>query len=204
MMFGKKGRPPEDRLARQREIYRAIAPLLAQDGARQLSMRKAAQVACLSIGGLYHYFPTKRELVLHGLCQEAIVRCCHDFHDQFDYLAEADTLKYIDEGVDFIVQNVTFCRPAIGAAIELGAESFWEVMETLLTGTQQAFEDNLRRLFLDTNEEEVQQCGRAIRRTFCAALLDKRISPDELRDELRFIVNGYVSRVQEHTTENVV
>lgn len=198
-MFGKKGRPAEDRVARQREIYQAVAPLIVQEGARRLSMRKAAHAACLSIGGLYHYFPTKRDLVLHGLCQEAILRGCQDYHDQFDYLAEADPQRYINAGIELVMQHVMFCRPAISAAVELGTESFWEVIETLLTGTEQAFEANLRRLFLEVDEQEVQQCGRAIRRTFCAALLDKSISPDELRDELHILVNGYVRRIQERS-----
>jgi hypothetical protein len=35
MTFGKPGRPPEDRLARQREIYEAVVPLICRDGARR-------------------------------------------------------------------------------------------------------------------------------------------------------------------------
>jgi AcrR family transcriptional regulator len=199
MTFGKKGRPPEDRLARQREIYQAVVPLIMQDGARQLSMRRAAQAACLSIGGLYHYFPTKRELVLHGLCPEAILRRCQDFHAQFEHLAEADPQQYINEGIDLIVSHVGFCRPAIHAALELGTESFWEVIETLLTGTEQAFEVNLQRQLPEASDQEVQRYGRSIRRTLCAALLDKNISPDELRDELHILLDGYVGRIQERT-----
>ena len=196
MAFGKKGRPAEDRLARQREIYTAVAPLIEREGARRLSMRQAAAAACLSIGGLYHYFPTKRELVLHGLYREAILRRCEDFHAQFEHLVEADPQQYIKEGIDLIVSHVGFCRPALHAALELGAESFWEVIETLLTGTEQAFEVNLQRQLPDASDQEVQRCGRAINRALCAALLDKRISPDELRDELRIIFDGYVSRLQ--------
>ena len=196
MAFGKKGRPAEDRLARQREIYTAVAPLIEREGARRLSMRQAAAAACLSIGDLYHYFPTKRELVLHGLCREAILRRCEDFHAQFEHLVEADPQQYIKEGIDLIVSHVGFCRPALHAALELGAESFWEVIETLLTGTEQAFEVNLQRQLPDASDQEVQRCGRAINRALCAALLDKRISPDELRDELRIIFDGYVSRLQ--------
>ncbi len=45
MTFGKPGRPPEDRLARQRELYEAIVPLIYRDGARRLSMRAAARGA---------------------------------------------------------------------------------------------------------------------------------------------------------------
>jgi AcrR family transcriptional regulator len=198
MTFGKRGRPPEDRLARQREIYEAVTPLMmAQGGARRLSMRDAAQAACLSIGGLYHYFPTKRELVLHGLCPEAILRRCQDFHAQFEHLAEADPQQYINEGIDLIVSHVEFCRPAIHAALELGTESFWEVIDALLTGTEQAFEVNLQRLLPETSDQEVRRWGRAIRRALCAALLDKSISPDELRDELHILADGYAHRGSE-------
>ncbi|MEN9937525.1 MAG: Bacterial regulatory protein tetR family [Chloroflexota bacterium] len=196
MTFGKRGRPTEDRLARQREIYQAVAPLIVQGGARQLSMRQAAQAACLSIGGLYHYFPTKRELVLHGLCQEAILRRCQDFHAQFEHLAETDPQQYFKEGIELIVDHVGFCRPAIHAALELGSGSFWEVIETLLTGTEQACEANLQRLFPAVSDQEIQRWGRSIRRALGAALLDKSISPDEFRDDLRILVDGYVSRVQ--------
>jgi AcrR family transcriptional regulator len=200
MVFGKRGRPPEDRLARQREIYQAVAPLMVHGGARQLSMRRAAQAACLSIGGLYHYFPTKRELVLHGLCPEAILRFCQDFHAEFGHLAESDPHRYLEEGIELVVEHVSFCRPAIHAALELGTASFWEVIETLLTGTEQAFEVHLQRLFPEVSGEvsgqEVQRCGRAIRRAMCAAMLDKIISPEELRDELRILVGGYLSRVR--------
>ena len=195
MTFGKKGRPPEDRLARQREIYNAVAPLILQVGARRLSMREAAQAACLSIGGLYHYFPTKRDLVLHGLCPEALLRHCQDFHTEFGHLADQDPLQYIDEGINVVVKEVTFCRPAIHAALELGAGSFWEVIETLLTSTAIEFEVRLYPLFLEVGEQELHQWTRAMRRSICAALLDKSLSPDELRDEMRMLVTSYVNRI---------
>lgn len=72
------------------------------------------------------------------------------------------------------------------------------VIETLLTGTQQAFAVNLQRQLSAGSDQEVQRCGRAIHRALCAALLDKRISADELRDELRILFDGYASRVSEH------
>ena len=135
MAFGKLGRPPEDRLARQHEIYVAVSPLIVQGGARQLSMRQAARAVSLSIGGLYYYFPTKRELLLHGLCPAALLRFCQEFHAEFDYLTETDPRRYLEEGIAVIVQQAEFCRPSIQAALELGAESLWEVVETLLAST---------------------------------------------------------------------
>lgn len=198
IMFGKRGRPPEDRLARQREIYEAIAPLILRDGARRLSMREAAAAACLSIGGLYHYFPTKRDLVLHGLCPAALRRACEDFHAQFGYLAQFDPKRYLDEGLESIVKNVGLCRPAVHAALELGSASFWEVIDTLLTDTALDVEVALRRAVPEVSDQEAQRCGRAIRRSVCAALLDKGISPDELRSELRILVDSVVSPI-DHT-----
>jgi hypothetical protein len=136
--------------------------------------------------------------VLHGLCPEAILRHCQDFHAQFGHLAELDPRRYLEKGIEVVVEQVGFCRPAIHAALELGTESFWEVIEALLTGTEQAFEVNLQRLYPEVRDQEVQRWGRAIRRAMCAALLDKSVNPDELRDELCILVDGYVSRVHEY------
>lgn len=193
MAFGKRGRPPEDRLARQREIYMAVAPLILEVGARQLSMQQAARASSLSIGGLYHYFPTKRELVLHGLCPEAIFRYCQDFHAQFGHLAQTDPRQYIDAGIDVIVQQAMFCRPAIHAALELGTSAFWDVIDGLLAGTMLDFETNLQRIAPDVSDEDLHRWGRAIRRSICAALLDKNGTPAEFRDELRILVDGYLA-----------
>lgn len=195
MVFGKRGRPPEDRLARQREIYNAVSPLILQDGARRLSMRQAARAACLSIGGLYHHFPTKRDLVLHGLCPEALLRHCQDFHAEFGHLADLDPQRYLDEGINVVVREVMFCRPSIHAALELGIESFWEVIETLLTSTSLEFEERLGQLYPEVSDQELHRWGRAIRRSICAALLDKSNTPEELQDELHVLVNGYANRI---------
>ncbi|HEV2235124.1 MAG TPA: TetR/AcrR family transcriptional regulator [Ktedonobacterales bacterium] len=192
-MFGKRGRPPEDRLARQREIYEAIAPLILRDGVRGLSMRQAAEAACLSIGGLYHYFPTKRDLVLHGLNPEALHQPCQAFHAEFGHLATVDPRRYLLEGIESIVQEVGFCRPAVHAALQLGYSPFWEVIETLLSSTVLDFETHLQRGAPDVDVQELHRCGRAMRRTICAALLDTSMSPDELRDELRMLVEGHMS-----------
>lgn len=194
MAFGKKGRPPEDRLARQAAIFQAIAPLILRDGAKALSMRQAAHAACLSIGGLYHYFPTKRDLVLHGLCPEALLRVCEDFHARSGHLSGTDPQRYLAEGIEVLVRHVGLCRPAIHAALELGTDAFWGVIDTLLTNSVLDFEVHLRQLYPTASAQDLRRCGRAIRRATCAALLDKSITPDELRDELCLLVNGPVSR----------
>ena len=195
MAFGKLGRPPEDRLARQSEIYCAVAPLIVRDGARQLSMRQAAGAASLSIGGLYYYFPTKRELLLHGLCPAALLRFCAAFHGEYDALTATDPQRYLAVGIGVVARQAQFCRPSIKAALELGADSFQEVVETLLANTTLDFEVHLQKAAPEVGEEELHKCGRAIRRAIFAALLDQSASPEELQDELRILVDGYVRRV---------
>jgi AcrR family transcriptional regulator len=194
MMFGKRGRPAEDRLLRQYEIYDAVAPLILRDGARKLSMRQAAQAACLSIGGLYHYFPTKRDLVLHGLCPEAIQRGCDDFTAQFGHLAESDPQRFWHEGIEAMVRRVEFCRPALHAALELGGGSFWEVIDTLLSRLSIEIEEAVQRVAPQVSDEEAHRCGSAMRRAFSAALLDKSASSDDMREEMHILIDGYVNR----------
>jgi AcrR family transcriptional regulator len=193
MSFGKKGRPLEDVLARQREIYEAVSPLILQIGARQLSMRQAAGTACLSIGGLYHYFPTKRDLVLHGLSPEALTRCCHDFHAQFGFLANADPEQYLERCLDDTVRIVKFLRPSFHAALELGTEAFWNVIESVLTFTIQEFTMVVQLLAPEGNEQEIDRLGRALRRSICAGVMDKTATDDEIRHELRALLEGYRS-----------
>jgi len=197
MSFGKKGRPPEDQLARQREIYEAVSPLIMEIGARQLSMRQAARAACLSIGGLYHYFPTKRDLVLHGLSLEALNRWCHDFHTQFGYLAVIDPEQYLDQCINDTLRIIRFLRPAFHAAVELGVEAFWEVIDNVVTLTVQEFSTVLKLLFPEVNEQELTRIGRAIRRSICAGVLDKTATEDEIRDELHALLDGYKSHASQ-------
>lgn len=193
MSFGKKGRPAEDLLARRREIYEAVSPLILQIGARQLSMRQAASAACLSIGGLYHYFPTKRDLVLHGLSVEALNRWCHDFHAQFGYLASIDPEEYLNQCLQDTLRIIRFLRPAFYAALELGTDAFWEVIYKVVTLTVQEFSMALRLLVPEKNEQELNRIGRAIRRSICAGVLDKTATDSEIMDELRALLDGYKS-----------
>lgn len=133
MAFGKPGRPPEDRLARQAEIFLAVAPLILRDGARRLSMRAAADAACMSIGGLYHYFPTKRDLVLHGLDEAARARLCHENRAAIADVAAWGLSRWVESYLDLSQRMFGFLRPAVQAALELGAEEFQAQLDSGLT-----------------------------------------------------------------------
>lgn len=117
MSLRKLGRPPEDRLLRQREIYQAASPLIREQGVRVLSMRDVADVACLSIGGLYHYFPTKRDLILHGIQIETLQRFCEDFHQHFTDLVHSNPQQYFEVFYHHLVDSALFLqRQAYGEA----------------------------------------------------------------------------------------
>jgi AcrR family transcriptional regulator len=117
MSFGKPGRPPEDMLARQREIYEAVAPLILEVGPLRLSMRNAARAAHMSVGGLYHYFSTKRDLVLHGLRWDARNRLCREYRERMADLSGWSPEGYIKAYLDLSIRMFAFIRPSVQAAL---------------------------------------------------------------------------------------
>lgn len=191
--FGKPGRPREDRLLRQREIYRAVAPLILRDGARRLTMRDAARAAYISVGGLYHYFPDKRSLVLHALGPEAFGRLCADFHAEYGHLERTQPAAYLEAFVDFQVRQVAFVRPALHAALELGADTFWRNMEDSIAVGLEGFARTLARIVPDSGDRDLPRLGRTLRRTLFAALLDRGVASDELRHELRHELRALIA-----------
>jgi AcrR family transcriptional regulator len=191
-MSGKPGRPPEDRLLRQREIFAAVAPLILERGPRQLTMRQAASAACLSLGGLYHYFRTKRELVLHGVQPEAFARLCEDFYRESGHLEGSDPPAMLDAFLDFQIREIEFVRPAIHAALDIGGDAFWRALENGVSRGLEAYVRVLGSVIPHATERDLEALGRAMRRSLFAAMLDPSVTPDELRDELRSLADGSV------------
>ena len=193
MAFGKLGRPPEDHLARQAEICAAVGPLILERGVRRLSMREAAHAACLSVGGLYHYFPTKRDLALHPLQPEALLRTCQDFHANYGHLAERDPGKYLAAYLDLLASTAGFLRPAVWAALELGVR---ELQESLALGFSmpaiyEEFHDLLGRALPDADQRDIPALANAVRRMVIGALLDKTTTEAALRSELAALLAGH-------------
>lgn len=191
-MFGKRGRPPEDRLGRQYEIYQAVTPLLLTVGARRLSMRDAAHAACMSIGGLYHYFPTKRELVLHGLNLEARSRICAENGKLLADLRAWDVERYLANYTDLTMTMLRFMRPAVLAALELGVDELQDQLDAGLTYNVTELVDTLRALDPGLPDERLAAMGRAIRRIGLGALIDRHTEFDEVREQLQALLRGYL------------
>ncbi len=189
-MFGKVGRPPEDRLLRQREIFEAVGPLILEVGARELTMRQAAHRASMSVGGMYHYFPSKRDLVLHSLQQEAHDRLCIDFYATYGHLEDSDPEAFLDAFIEFQVHAAAFLRPALHAAIDLGAATVWPTLERAMALGLEDWARIARRVVPDAEERDLVALCRAVRRTMLGAMLDTTVTPAELREELRALIVG--------------
>lgn len=194
MAFGKPGRPPEDRLARQREIYEAVVPLLTQIGVRNLSMREAARAACMSIGGLYHYFPTKRDLALHGLSWDARNDLCKEYRARIADLAGWDLDRYLDLYLDNSVRMFAFVRPSVLAALDLGATEFRAALDEGMTANTGELSETLRVLAPDLTATELAALARAIRRVGFGVMFDREFAGEELRTQLRAIITGYTTQ----------
>ena len=192
MVFGKPGRPPEDRLARQHEIYTAVIPLLERDGARRLSMQDAAHAACLSIGGLYHNFPTKQALVLHGLETEARERVCREYWRRATGLAPWDFEGYLEAYLDHAVVMAAFIRPAAQAALELGVATWQTRLDYGLATHVTELERALSVLTPGLPGEESERLGRALCRVLLGTVVDRQADFGEMRAELRSLFLGVV------------
>ncbi|MFN8379554.1 MAG: TetR/AcrR family transcriptional regulator [Anaerolineae bacterium] len=198
MAFGKPGRPSDDPLARQHEIYVAVSPLILTIGARRLSMRQAAQAACLSVGGLYHHFATKQELVLHGIQPATITRCCMDFHAGAAELARSNPPAYLERSLDFLTDMVGFIRPSVCAALELRLYTLEATLAPTLAAANEEFAVSFRVAVPAAADADVAQVGRSLHRALVAALFDRSITQAELRGELTALLNGYLALRQVH------
>lgn len=189
-MFGKPGRPPEDRVQRRREIWAAVSPLIEKFGARNLTMRQAAAVSFLSLGGLYHYFPDKKSLVLFGLDREAQGRVCMEFKAKYGHLKDTDPNASAEAFVRFFAGQVSFVRPAVHAALELGATDFMSRLEENISVGLEGFIETLRLALPDAGDRDLHLVARSARRLVLAGLMDRSATQSEIEEELRAVVSG--------------
>jgi AcrR family transcriptional regulator len=184
------GRPAEDKLARRREIYEAVAPLILTIGARRLSMREAARAACISVGGLYHYFPTKRDLLLHGLDYDARDRLCREYRDRIADLAGWGLERYLELYLDHSIMMFAFIRPSIQAALELGVEELQAGLDSGLAANVGELVESLSRVVPGVPRRDLEALARALRRVILGALVDRQADLDETRSQIRMLIEA--------------
>lgn len=198
-MSGKPGRPPEDRIQRKLEIWRAVGPLIEKAGARNLTMRQAAAASFMSLGGLYHYFPNKLELVLFGLDPKAIHAQCGDFETWRDQANQPSVEATVDDFVRLLADITFFKRPAVQAALELGTEESRSRLENhVKVKFLEVFMETLGVAMPEADDAGLRAVAKAARQLSFATAIDKSISREEFVRELRAIFRA-VPAGQRHT-----
>jgi AcrR family transcriptional regulator len=192
MTFGKPGRPPEDRLARQREIFEAVAPLMVARGARKLTMRDAAHAACLSVGGLYHYFPTKRDLLMHGLSHQARRRIFMESREALRRGSALDRGAYLDMYIERTLMLWAFVHPSVQAALELGYEEFQGRLDAGFAASTAEFAEVLRVLASDLSEDRLAALVRAVQRLALGTVIDRAFDRESAQVALRATLERYL------------
>lgn len=186
------GRPRQDAYQRREEIFAAIAPLLLQDGARSLTMRRLARAAHLSVGAIYHYFSSKMDLLTFPLQDEACAEMMRRFDEAHSHLLETDPEAYMAAFIDQMVAAFPMLRASFAAAVEMGAEGLWEVLDAGIGGE---LEEVLAALAKVRDPEfDARERARSLKRTYLGAVLDRSIHPDELSADLHRVLADATAR----------
>lgn len=172
-------------MERRLEILTFVAPLLEHLGPR-LTMREAARAAHVSIGTLYYYFPSKRELLLYGLNQEAVPYLCRRFAIEHAQLRAADPAGFRAAFVEFVVETLAVMRASVDSAMRLGPAITRDRIDRVIHAPLPDFMELIRQAMPDANRSESVEP--LVRRLIAAALLERELSPDLLRRQLEVIL----------------
>jgi hypothetical protein len=129
-----------------------------------------------------------RDLVLFGLSPEALHVGCAELHQQLARVQRTGPGAQVATFLDSLVRLVSFCRPALLAAIELGAGPTFDTVEAAMKMTLEEFINLARAVRTDLGDAEADALDRALRHSLFGAMLDRSATPKDLHSELRSIV----------------
>jgi len=111
------GRPAEDAVARRAEIYRRTRPLLEEFGYREVTVKQLARACHMSPAALYHWFPTKRDLVLYPLSPPDRSGRCELLRRRL--AGDTDPMRCLRAWLDFVLEE----RESVILALRLAPEA---------------------------------------------------------------------------------
>jgi AcrR family transcriptional regulator len=155
-----------------------------------MTMRHAAAAAFVSIGRLYYYFPNKRSLVLYGLDEEAHQKACAEFNARYANLRQIDPVAATEALIHFLAGRFRFVRPAMLAAVELGAEELEARLSEQMKSGLEGFIEKLRIALPNADERDLRAVARAVHRLRLTGVLDRSMTEDELEEALRAVIRG--------------
>lgn len=195
MSFEKPGRPRNDPAEERLRIYAAALPAIRHDGPRA-RMDTLAELAHISVGGIYHYFDSKRSLILHGLNPEALSLACATFHRDMEEAAEKSADAVVSAYVERTMYLFRLIQPAVTAAMELGISEMRSQLSEVLRQDADGLVAVLATVATDLDRDSLLELAVAIRRTLMALSLDPNSTEAEIRTQLTALLRGYVDVIQ--------
>lgn len=180
----KRGRPREDRFKRRYQIYAAVAPLIMEVGAGQLTMRRIAQAANMSVSGLYHYFDSKEQLLMFPIQPEVCQQEMDMREAEIGHLKAMNPEAYLRAFIQNQAESVALLRPALRAAFELGAGDAWDTLKESMQVELRQLIQTAQHVNGASARHDPGQQARSVRRLMLAAIMDETMSRDEIRAEL--------------------
>jgi hypothetical protein len=83
-----------------------------------------------------------------------------------------------------------FLRPAFQAALELDAEVAWYHIQASIEGGLESCTRPPGSALPECTPDEIRSLGRSVRRTFFSAVIDRTVTPAEMRHELISLIQG--------------
>lgn len=126
-----------------------------------------------------------------GVDPAAAARLCVAFHALNGWLKVAEPSCFLAAWVDFVVDSVSFARPAVQVALELGHDTFWNTLEHGINAGLDDLAETLDFIVPTSDLAGIQTLARRLRRSLFAGYVDRSVEPDELREELRTALSEY-------------
>lgn len=190
MAFGKPGRPAHDAAAERLRIYAAAIPVIRRHGARA-HMADMAEAAHMSVGGVYHYFDTKRRLLLHGLDPEALALACRSLHAAMH--AGTNPGEVAGAYIEKTVYMFRLIQPSAVALLELGLDEAKLELAQALRQDADGLVEALVRVAPDLEGGTLTALSKAIRRTLLALCFDPDVTEEDVRRHMETLLHGFVA-----------
>jgi hypothetical protein len=90
---------------------------------------------------------------------------------------------------------VLFHPPGVPGRLELDAEVAWDHIQTSIEGGLESCTRPLGYALPQCSPDKIRRLGRSVRRTFFSALIDRAVTPEELRHDLLSLIQGWPATV---------
>lgn len=203
-MKGKRDTKPRKlpRQARSREMFEIIltatARVLVREGYEGTTTNRVAEVAGVSVGSLYQYFPNKESLLV-TLTERHVEEMTAIFHEKFEDLVGADLEDAVRGLIEAAVQAHAVAPELHRAFIEqmpqIGhLDTVREAETSIIEGLRGYLENRRERLAPENLHLAAFLVFKAVESATHAAVLDHTayLEDEGLLDELTALVLGYL------------